>query len=125
MKIVVAAVLTAAFVASAASAQTSPSGSRDVRCMLVSTHFSRTVKDPKLAPLMSLASSFYLGRVDQSVPAGRLEAMMRSEAQSLVGTNPSQVAKECVTYMVGRAQTVQRIGQSLAGTVKSPAGQSR
>lgn len=118
MKTVLTATFAAVFLTSPALAQ-APSGStRDIRCMLVSTHYSRAAKDPKLKPLMSLASSFYLGRVDHSVPAARLEAMMRAEAQSLVGTNPAQVAKECVSYMMGRVQTVQRIGQSLAGSVK-------
>lgn len=97
-----------------AHAQLSDGAARDVRCMLVTTHFSKAVKDPKLTPLMSLASSFYLGRVDRAVPAAGLDRAIRAQAAAITSANAATLARDCATYMVQRAEAVQRIGQSLS-----------
>jgi hypothetical protein len=113
--------LTASFLlalAMAATVQAQPSdgAARDVRCMLVTTHFSKAVKDPKLTPLMSLASSFYLGRVDRAVPAADLDRAIRAQAAGITSANAVPLARDCANYMVQRAEAVQRIGQSLSQT---------
>lgn len=114
-----AAALAVALIPAAGFAQTGnavASAARDVRCMLITTHMSKVVKDPKVTPLMSLASSFYLGRVDRAVPPGQLEAMMRTQAASITPANAADLAKSCAGYMIGRAEAVQRVGQSLKPT---------
>lgn len=102
---------------SGAAAQ-SQNMSQDIRCMLVTTHYSQASKDARTAPLLSLASNFYLGRVDRGVPAADLERLMRAEAQALQGTKTAAIVRGCTSYMLSRVNHVQRIGQSVSRSMK-------
>ncbi|MDB5684144.1 MAG: hypothetical protein JWM75_1842 [Sphingomonas bacterium] len=94
------ATMVAAFPA-AASAQTAVAD--DARCLIVSSTYARTAKDPKAQQVAQTASAFYLGRIDGRYPPAALKAALAAQVKLLTAANAPAIMNGCAAR-VGQAE---------------------
>jgi hypothetical protein len=93
MKIAILACAALAFtVPAAAPAQTV---NEDVRCLLVSTGFSRQTKDENVRRASAMAASFYLGRLNGRLAPPALTAAIRAQGKGLPARQAGEVMRAC------------------------------
>ena len=93
----------------------------DARCLIVSSTFARTAKDPKAQQVAQAAAAFYLGRIDGRYPAATLRAAIAAQGKQLTPATAPGVMERCA-MRVNDAQT--RI-QAAAASQPQPAAKKQ
>jgi hypothetical protein len=85
----------------------------DVRCLLLSSAFSRMEKDPGRKQVAEVAAIYYFGRVDTRLSGVPLKNQILAQGKSLNGVNAGQQMTACAKQMQVRRQAFQALGQSI------------
>lgn len=109
LKWILGAVLAAG--ATAASAQ---SAAQDVRCLVAGNIFSKAEKDPAKRQVASVATFFYLGRVDARMSGAELKAALAAQAKSVTAQSVGPLMTSCVKSMQGKMAVLQAVSQQVA-----------
>lgn len=81
-----------AAIAAPAAAQTV---NDDARCLLVSSAYARSAKDPKARQVAQATSAFYLGRVDGRYPAPALKTALAAQEKQLTVAGAPAAMNAC------------------------------
>jgi hypothetical protein len=89
----------------------------DVRCLILSTIFQGTAKQPAVKQAASAAAHYYLGRVSARVPSGELKKRYLAQATRLKADSTGPMMNACFQKMQAQGRAVdavrQEIGRSL------------
>jgi hypothetical protein len=97
----------------AASAQPPADSVRfDLRCLLATTVVGSQASGEGRAAAM-VVSTYFLGRLDGSLPAAQLEARLNQEAQELQASQIGEIARACAAVTHRRGQEVRDIGRRM------------
>lgn len=76
----------------------------DARCLLVSSTYARSAKDPKARSVAQASSAFFLGRIDGRYPPAALKAALAAELKLVNPANASGIMNACAAR-VAQAET--------------------
>ena len=93
------------------------SADTDVKCLLLSSAFSRMEKDAGRKQVAEVAAIYYFGRVDTRLAGDALRKQILAQGKSLNGANAGQQMTACAKQMQVRRQAFQALGQSI---IKQP-----
>lgn len=93
------------------------SADNDVKCLLLSSAFSRMEKDAGRKQVAEVAAIYYFGRVDTRLSGAALRNQIMAQGKTLSGVNAGQQMTACAKQMQVRRQAFQALGQSI---VKQP-----
>ena len=93
------------------------SADTDVRCLLLSSAFSRMEKDPGRKQVAEVAAIYYFGRVDTRLAGAALKNQILAQGKMLNGANAGQQMTVCAKQMQVRRKAFQALGQSI---IKQP-----
>lgn len=95
--------LTTAAIATSADAL-APWDNDDVRCLLLSSGYTRLAKDDASRRGSAMTGGFYLGRLNERLTGAALAAALAAASKALAGQNAEPLMRTCV----GRAQAAER-----------------
>ena len=93
------------------------SADNDVKCLLLSSAFSRMEKDAGRKQVAEVAAIYYFGRVDTRLAGAALKNQILAQGKSLNGANAGQQMTACAKQMQVRRKAFQALGQSI---IKQP-----
>ena len=117
---IIRAIATIAAIAAMAGIATpvlAQSADTDVKCLLLSSAFSRMEKDPGRKQVAEVAAIYYFGRVDTRLSGVPLKNQILAQGKSLNGANAGQQMTACAKQMQVRRKAFQALGQSI---IKQP-----
>lgn len=109
----IATLVAIAAIAGMATPALAQSADNDVRCLLLSSAFSRMEKDPGRKQVAEVAAIYYFGRVDTRLSGLPLKNQILAQGKSLSGANAGQQMTACAKQMQARRQAFQALGQSI------------
>ena len=85
----------------------------DVKCLLASSLFASSAKDPKVRVSAEANKFFYLGRIYGRVDATQLKTQLLAQQRSITKTNAGQIMNGCARQMEAGVKMVQTVTQGL------------
>lgn len=69
----------------------------DIRCMLVSSGFSRMAKDENARRASAMTAAFYLGRINGRFEGAALSAAIRAQGSGVAAKEAGPIMRACAT----------------------------
>ena len=107
-----AAALLAICVGGAAATAAAPAADDDVRCLLLSSGYTRLAKDDASRRGPAMTGAFYLGRLSGRLSDAALTTVLRAQGKGLLGKDAEPLMRACVA----RAQASE---QAMAADVRA------
>jgi hypothetical protein len=119
----VASLSLAAFILSVPAAASAQSVTEDARCLLVSSTYARTAKDPRARQVAQTASAFYLGRVDGRYSPAALKAALATGLKLVSAGNAAGIMNTCAARLAQAETQIQAMAPALPRVgLSKPAG---
>jgi hypothetical protein len=113
----------AAFISSLSAVASAQTVADDARCLLVSSTYARTAKDPRARQVAQTASAFYLGRVDGRYSPAALKATLAAELKLVSAGNAASIMNACAARLAQAETQIQAMAPGAPrASLPKPAG---
>jgi len=86
---------------------------QDVQCLVASNIFAQAEKDAKKRQVASMATVFYLGRVDARLSGAQLKASLAEQAKAVNAQTVGGIMTSCAKSMQGKMAALQAVSQQV------------